>query len=162
MIARTRILRSASYARRQGEKTNAYSSSSSSLLMLKYRSSYVVLFGATTWRKSRRFCFFRYFFVRYFRYRLEKAMSVVTHTLLFSRVTLTASPRLPVLPLTLMRSWKYFSSCATSMMLSSTGWWQSTKNLLVTFFTFWPLTAFFATAPFAMVTVTRHARALSQ
>lgn len=44
------------------------SDSSSSWLIWKYRSSYVSLSEATTLSQSRRLFFFRYFFVRYFRY----------------------------------------------------------------------------------------------
>merc|ERR1719161_373875 len=118
------------------EICQSQSSSSSLLLMLKYFSSYVSFFGAMTCKKSRRFCFFKYFFVRYFRYRLENLISDVTDTstFCFSLLTLIASPKFPVLPFTLMRSWKYFSSCATSMMLSSQGCLHSTKNFDTVFF----------------------------
>merc|ERR550514_193632 len=116
-------------------------SSSLSSLMLKYRNSYEVLFGATTWRKSRSCCFFKYFFVRYFKYRLENGASAVTWILDFSRATVTASPRFPVLPPTLMRSLKNFSRSATVKMLSSTGCWQSTVNLRFAFLVLVP--AFF-------------------
>merc|ERR1719335_1220625 len=58
-----------------------------------------------------------------------------TVTLLFSLLILINSPRLPVFPFTLIRSCKYFSSCATSMMLSSHGCWQSTQYFVIVFFT---------------------------
>merc|ERR1719171_2943789 len=128
----------------------AFHSSSLSSLMLKYRSSYEVLFGAMTCRKSRSCCFFKYFLVRYLRYRLEKGASALTRIFDFSRDTVTASPRFPVLPLTLMRSLKNFSRSETVRMVSSAGCWQSTVNFKSCFF---PFTATFFFRPLIAITV---------
>merc|ERR1719252_552728 len=132
--------------------TYAHSSSLSSL-MLKYRSSYEVLFGAITWRKSRSCCFFRYFFVRYFRYLLEKGASALTRIFDFSRDTATASPRFPVLPLTLIRSLKNFSRSETVRIVSSAGCWQSTVNLSIVFL---PFTATFFFSPLIAMAARMH------
>jgi len=59
------------------------------------------------------------------KYRLEKLLSEVTVILLFSRVTVTVSPRAPAFPPTLILSWRNFSREAISMILSSTGLAQS-------------------------------------
>ena len=57
------------FARRQIVYSSSPSPSSpSSLLMLKYLSSYEVGPDATTWSQSRMFFFFKYFLVRYLRY----------------------------------------------------------------------------------------------
>ena len=72
------------------------------------------------------------------RYRLERLLSEVTTILLFSRVTVTESPRAPALPPTLIRSWRNFSSDATSMILSSTGLEQSIVNVAPFFLPFGP------------------------
>ena len=54
------------------------SSSSSSLLIWKYRSSYVSLAEATTRSQSRRLFFFKYFFVKYFKYLKRKQHHLLT------------------------------------------------------------------------------------
>merc|ERR1719229_189583 len=115
------------------------------------RNSYDVLFGATTRRKSRNCCIFKYFLDKYFKYLLEKGASALTWIFAFSLETVTLSPRLPVLPSTLILLLKNFSRSFGSMMLSSEGCWQSTVNfsncflpLAATFF-FRPLIGIFAT-----------------
>merc|ERR1719247_448421 len=113
-------------------------------------------FGAMTCKKSRKFCFFRYLMYRFENF--SSSEDTATVTLFLSLVILISSPRLPVLPFTLIRSWKYFSSCATSMILSSHGCWQSTQYFDTVFFTspfFAPLTPlgpFFA--PFTLFLAT--------
>merc|ERR1719330_1166079 len=104
--------------------------------MLKYRSSYDVLFGATTRRKSRSCWALRYFLDRYLRYRFEKGASAFTWIFALSRVIVTFSPRFPVLPSTLIRLLKNFSKSLGSMILSSAGCWQSTVNFSIFFFSF--------------------------
>merc|ERR1719479_655550 len=124
-------------------------SSSLSSLMLKYRSSYDVLLGATTRRKSRNCCALRYFFERYFRYRLENGASAFTWIFCLSREMTTLSPKFPVLPSTLMRALKNFSKSLVPSILSSAGCWQSIVNFKVCFlpfttsFFFRPLTPIF-------------------
>merc|ERR1740129_2659920 len=124
-------------------------SSSLSSLMLKYRSSYDVLLGATTRKKSRSCCAFRYFLERYLRYRLENGDSAFTWIFCLSREMTTLSPKLPVLPSTLMRALRNFSKSLVSRMLSSAGCWQSIVNFKVCFlpftttFFFRPLTPIF-------------------
>ena len=53
---------------------------------------------ATTYRNSRSECFFRYFFVRYFRYLFESGTDDDTVTPFASLATFTSVERLPVLP----------------------------------------------------------------
>merc|ERR1740129_1485838 len=124
-------------------------SSSLSSLMLKYRSSYDVLLGATTRKKSRNCCAFRYFFDKYLRYRLEKGVSAFTWIFCLSREMATLSPKLPVLPSILMRALRNFSKSLVSRILSSAGCWQSIVNFKVCFlpftttFFFRPLTPIF-------------------
>lgn len=74
-------------------------------------------------------------------YRLEKLLSEVTEILLFSRTTMTDSPRAPALPPTLILSWRNFSSEAMSMILSSTGLAQSITNVAPFFFPLVPTAA---------------------
>merc|ERR1719345_683132 len=78
--------------------------------------------------------------------RFENGASAVTLILDFSREMVNASPRFPVLPLTLIRSLKNFSKSATVKMLSSTGCWQSTVNLSMAFLVF--CTPFLVFRPF--------------
>mmetsp|Transcript_14614 Transcript_14614/g.38749 ORF Transcript_14614/g.38749 Transcript_14614/m.38749 type:complete len:294 (+) Transcript_14614:226-1107(+) len=66
----------------------------------------------------------------------------------FSRATVTLSPRLPVLPSTLMRSFRNFSKSLHSMMLSSAGCWQSIVNFSVDFL---PLTTPFFLRPLTAI-----------
>ena len=54
--------------------------------------------------------------MRYLRYLLEKGASAVTRSFVLSREMVTASPSMPVLPLTLMRSWRNFSKEACNKL----------------------------------------------
>merc|ERR1719427_1429011 len=85
---------------------------------------------ATTRSQSLKLFFFRYFFVRYFRYLLEKGTSEVSAILVFCLSIVSSFPKLLVLPPTLIHSWRYFSKSAQFMMPSSTGWVQSMKSLI--------------------------------
>lgn len=67
------------------------------------------LFVAITCNQSLSCCFFKYFFVKYFRYRFEKGSTAVTWIFVLSLVMVTWSPRLPALPLTLILSCRNFS-----------------------------------------------------
>ena len=58
-----------------------------------------------------------------------KGSSAVTETLVESEDTETLSPKLPVLPSTLMRSCKNFVNVAIRITLSVTGKVQSTVNV---------------------------------
>merc|ERR1740129_2018312 len=107
----------------------------------------LVLLGATTRRKSRSCCIFRYFLERYLRYFLEKGASAFTWILDFSRLTVIFSPRFPVLPSTLMRFRRNFSRSLVSMMLSSDGCVQSMEYFRTCFL---PLTATFFFRPLTM------------
>ena len=60
--------------RSKGDYSSA-SSSSSSLLIWKYRSSYESFWEATTRNQSLKLFFFKYFFVKYFRYLKSKSVS---------------------------------------------------------------------------------------
>jgi hypothetical protein len=71
--------------------------------------------------QSRRLFFLRYFFVRYFKYLLEKGGWAETVSLACWREMLTLFPKTPVLPLTFTRSWRNFSKMAGSRRPSSTG-----------------------------------------
>ena len=90
--------------------------------MLKYLNSYTFLslFEAITLNQSLTLCFFKYFFVRYFKYLLLMADSEETVTEFLSEDTETASPKAPALPPTLIRSVRNCSNDAMSMMASST------------------------------------------
>src|SRR5574337_575646 len=96
------------------------------------------LFEAISRSQSCTFCFFRYFFVKYFKYLFEKLLSEVTVILLFSRVTETASPKAPALPPTLILSRRNFSKEAMSIILSSTGFEQSIVKVTPFFFPLGP------------------------
>merc|ERR1719401_771830 len=104
--------------------------------MLKYRNSYDVLLGATTRRKSRSCCFFKYFLDKYLRYRLENGASALTWIFDFSLDTVIFSPKLPVLPPTLILSFRNFSRSPGVMIVSSAGCWQSTVNFNICFLPF--------------------------
>merc|ERR1712066_904321 len=91
--------------------------------MLKYFKGSLSLFSATTRSHSRRLFFFKYRLVKYLRYRLERAISLLT-------------TKLPTLPSTLMCSVKYWLKLAMSRMPSSTGAWQLMVNFRVLFFDF--------------------------
>uniref|UniRef100_A0A7C8YS70 Uncharacterized protein n=1 Tax=Opuntia streptacantha TaxID=393608 RepID=A0A7C8YS70_OPUST len=108
--------------------------------MLKYLNSYTLrsLLEAMTRSQSLTLCFFKYFFVKYFKYLLEKLESEVTMILFLSRVMVTESPRLPALPPTLILSWRNFSREAISMILSSTGFEQSIVKVAPFFLPFGP------------------------
>merc|ERR1719229_1567245 len=108
------------------------------------RNSYDVLFGATTRRKSRNCCIFKYFLDKYFKYLFENGASALTWILALSLETVTLSPRLPVLPSTLILLLKNFSRSLGSIMLSSAGCWQSTVNFNCCFL---PLAATFFFKP---------------
>jgi hypothetical protein len=77
---------------------------------------------------------------RYLRYRPENSWLAMTS--IFPSpcwLMVMVSPRLPVRPPTLMRSWRNFSYCDRSKILSLTGW----DALMINFFvTFWPLLPF--------------------
>merc|ERR1719391_159843 len=111
---------------RERRGRTVYSLSSSSLS----DSSLLILAEATTRSQSRRLFFFKYFLVKYFRYLLEKGTLEVRLILVFARSRVTSLPKLEVLPLTLILSWRYFSKSATFMMPSSTGWVQSMASLI--------------------------------
>merc|ERR1719203_1410951 len=130
-------------AKAHGVATDHAHSSSLSSLMLKYRNSYDVLFGATTRKKSRNCCAFKYFLDKYFKYRFENGASALTWIFALSRDTVTFSPRFPVFPSTLMRLFKNFSSSFVSMLLSD-GCWQSIVNFNICFL---PLAATFFFKP---------------
>lgn len=83
---------------------------------------------ATTYKNSLRLCFLRYFLVRYLRYLLEKLISALTATFLSSLLTLTDSPRWPVLPPILMRALRNSAKLVVLKTLSSTGFEQSMVN----------------------------------
>ena len=117
------------------------SSSASSLTTLKNRNSYTPFEVDTTRSQSRSCCFLRNFFVllrswailhviqaqynthRYFRYRPENSWCATTSILPSPCCDITiVSPRLPVLPSTLIRSCRNFSNAETSKILSLAGW----------------------------------------
>ncbi|GMS80878.1 hypothetical protein PENTCL1PPCAC_3053, partial [Pristionchus entomophagus] len=103
--------------------------------MWKYLSSYESLDDATTRSQSRRVLRFRYFFVRYLRYLLEKGTSEerTTRVLTISTLTpLTAS--WPVLPPTLILWLRKLSKSSMLMILSSTGLLHSMLNFTDCFF----------------------------
>merc|ERR1719382_1359696 len=97
-----------------------------------------------TRRKSRNCCIFKYFLDKYFKYLFEKGASAQTWILDLSLETVTFSPKLPVLPTTLILLLKNFSKSFGSMMLSSEGCWQSTVNFIICFL---PLAATFFFRP---------------
>jgi len=103
--------------------TIIYSSASSPpSAMLKYLNSYTFLslFEAITLNQSLTLCFFKYFFVKYFKYLFDIADSEETVTEFLSELTVTWSPSAPALPCTLIRSVKNCSNDEMSMIASLT------------------------------------------
>ena len=111
-----------------------YSSSSSSLWIFRYLSSYFAFSVATTLRYSAILTFFKYFLVRYFKYLLEKGTSLCSTIELALLPKIDSSPKLPFFPSTLMRSLRYFSKSLIISTLSSTTLAQSMENFRLTFF----------------------------
>lgn len=89
---------------------------------------------AITYKNSLKLCFFKYFFVKYFKYLFEKGMLAETVILLASFDTLTCSPKLPTLPSTLILAFKNSVKLVVLKTLSSTGLEQSIEKLWLTFF----------------------------
>ncbi len=109
-------------------------SSAPSCWMLKYLMVYAFFPVATTYKNSLRLCFFKYFFVKYFKYLFENAMLALTLSLAPSVVTLTWSPKFPILPLTLILSLRNSAKLEVLKTLSSTGFEQSMEKLWLIFF----------------------------
>lgn len=84
-----------------------------------------------TYKNSLRLCFLRYFFVRYFKYLLEKLMVEVTLTLDPSSAIVMFEPSFPIFPSTLILSLRYWAKLEVTKTLSSTGFEQSIEKLRV-------------------------------
>ena len=99
------------------------SSSPSSATTLKNFKLYSPLLVLTTRNQSLSCCFFRNFFVRYFRYRPLNSWCATTSMRPSPRLlTETTSPRLPVRPSTLMRCCRKVVKAEGSKMRSLVGW----------------------------------------
>lgn len=120
-----------------------HSSAASSCWMLKYLIWYSVLLAATTYKNSLNECFFKYFFVKYFKYRFENGTFDSTWILLSVFSIVIWSPNLPILPSTLTLCFRYSAKLEVLNTLSSTGFEQSIlKRWLIGFFCYVDLVAF--------------------